>query len=272
MTPGGLSILTSIYLGLFAGGLIFFWLWEDGAPLRPFPDARARRVHALRNLGILLAVILFADVVVGTWLLRTGERLLEAPTGLLAPLALPIAAQIAIAFVVTDLFEYALHRLAHRWRPLWLIHAVHHSDPHVDVTTGARNHPFETAIAITGRVAIYLALGLPLWIELVRVVVVNTLFLAQHANVEFPRAIEALRVVFVTPAVHRQHHSPVAPLIDRNFGQMFSFWDRLFGTYAEPAAPAPPAYGLRKLAGERWQTVAGALLTPFHARSVPGPL
>ena len=117
-----------------------------------------------------------------------------------------------------------------------------------------------------------LALGLPLWIELVRVIVVNSAFLAQHANVAFPRAIEALRVVFVTPAVHRQHHSPVPPLIDRNFGQMFSFWDRLFRTYAEPASPAPPEYGLRKLADERWQTVAGILLTPLRARSIPGPL
>ncbi len=149
---------------------------------------------------------------------------------------------------------------------------MHHSDPHVDVTTGARNHPLETAIAITGRVGIYLALGLPLWIELVRVIAVNSIFLAQHANVAFPRAIEALRSVLVTPAVHRLHHSPVPPLIDRNFGQMFSFWDRLFRTYAEPATPAPPEYGLRKLAGERWQTVAGILLTPLRARSIPGPL
>lgn len=272
MTQAGLSLLTSIYLGLFAGGLLFFWLWEDGAPLRPFPDARTRRLHALRNMGVLLSVILFADIVVGTWILGVGYRLLDTPTGLLAPLSLPVAAQIAIAFLVTDLFEYWLHRLAHTWRPLWLIHAVHHSDPHVDVTTGARNHPLETAIAITGRVGIYLALGLPLWIELVRVIAVNSIFLAQHANVAFPRAIEALRSVLVTPAVHRLHHSPVPPLIDRNFGQMFSFWDRLFRTYAEPATPAPPEYGLRKLAGERWQTVAGILLTPLRARSIPGPL
>ncbi len=272
MTQAGLSVLTSVYLGLFVGGLLFFWLWEDGAPLRPFPDARARRTHALRNLGILASVVLFADIVVGSLLLRVGERLLDPPTGWLAPLDLPVASLIVVAFLVTDLFEYALHRLAHAWRPLWLIHAVHHSDPHVDVTTGARSHPVETTIAICGRVAIYLALGLPLWIELVRVIVINTLFLAQHANVEFPRAIEALRVVFVTPAVHRQHHSPDAPLIDRNFGQMFSIWDRLFGSYAEPAAPAPPAYGLCKLADERWQTVAGILLTPIRARSIPGPL
>jgi sterol desaturase/sphingolipid hydroxylase (fatty acid hydroxylase superfamily) len=71
--------------------------------------------------------------------------------------------------------------------------------------------------------------------------VVNSAFLAQHANVAFPRAIEALRVVFVTPAVHRQHHSPVPPLIDRNFGQMFSFWDRMFGTMRNRAPRHRPS-------------------------------
>lgn len=272
MTPAGISLLTSIYLGLFAGGLAFFWLWEDGAPLIAFVDERARRRHALVNLGVLAAVIVFADLLVGTWLLRVGDHLLDPPNGLLTPLGLPVEAQIVVAFIAVDLYEYGLHRLAHRWRPLWLLHAVHHSDPHVDMTTAARHHPLETAISLVLRVGLYLALGLPLWIEVVRIVVVNALFLLQHANVRCPRALEALRVVFVTPSVHRQHHSPVAPLIDRNFGQIFSFWDRLFRTYAEPAADAPPEYGLRKLGGKPWQTLAGVLLTPLRARTIPGPL
>jgi sterol desaturase/sphingolipid hydroxylase (fatty acid hydroxylase superfamily) len=272
MTQAGISLLTSLYLGLFVGGLAFFWLWEDGAPLKPFADERARRGHAFVNLGVLAAVILFADLFVGTYLLRIGAHLLDAPAGLLTPLGLPVATQIVVAFLAVDLYEYGLHRLAHRWRPLWLLHAVHHSDPHVDMTTAARHHPLETAIALVPRVALYPVLGLPLWIEVVRIVIVNVLFLLQHANVSAPRAIEALRVVFVTPAVHRQHHSPDAPLIDRNFGQIFSFWDRAFGTYAEPEADLPAEYGLRKLRESRWQTLAGVLLTPLRARAVPGPL
>lgn len=272
MTPGGLSLLTSIYFGLFAGGIVFAWLCEDGAPLRPFVNAAARRRHALRNLGVLLAVFLVADLFVGTWLLRFGEHLLDAPRGLVAPLALPVAAQVVIAFVAIDLYEYGFHRLAHAWRPLWLLHSVHHSDPRVDVTTAVRSHPLETSVSLVVRMGIYLAIGLPLWIEIVRVVIVNTMLFAQHANVAFPRAIEAMRGILVTPALHRQHHSPTAPLVDRNFGQIFSLWDRLFGTYAAPQGDAPPEYGLRKLDGDRYQTVAGILLTPLRARSVPGPL
>lgn len=271
MTQSGLSLLTSIYLGLFAGVFAFFWLWEGGSPLRPFADDRARRHHALRNLGVLLSVILVADLLYGTLVLRVGAHLLDPPFGLLAPLALPPWAQILVAFLVIDLYEYAFHRLAHRWRPLWRLHSVHHSDPQVDVTTGARQHPFETAVIVSGRLALYLVLGLPLWIEVVRVIVANTAAFAQHANVAFPRVVETLRPVLVTPAVHRQHHSPDPPLIDRNFGQLLSIWDRLFGTYAEPAAEAPPEYGLRSHRSDRWQTVAGMLLTPFRPESASGP-
>ena len=272
MTPGGLSTLTAVYLGVTFGGLAFFWLWEDGAPLRPFPDASARRRHVLRNLGVLVSVILVADLLVGTWILRIGERLLDAPDGLLAPLGLPVAALVAIAFVVVDLYDYVLHRITHRWRPLWLLHTVHHGDPHVDMTTGARHHPIEIAVGLCGRIGVYVVFGLPLWIEVARVIVANAHFLWQHANVAAPRWLERLRIVIVTPAVHRQHHSPTAPLIDRNFGQMFTVWDRLFGTYAEPSSDAPPEYGLRKLADERWQTVAGMLLTPFRAHALTGTL
>ena len=271
MTEGGLSLLSSLYLGLFVGGAAFFWLWEGGAPLRAFRDDRARWRHALRNLGVLAAVILVVDLLYATFTLRVGAHLLDPPAGLLVPLGLPTWALVAVALVVMDLYEYLMHRLAHRWRPFWLLHAVHHGDPHVDVSTGARQHPLETAILVSGRLALYLALGLPLWIEVARVTLVNTVLLAQHANVAFPRALEATRLVLMTPAVHRQHHSPDPPLIDRNYGQLFSIWDRMFGTYAEPAGDAPPAYGLRSLEDERWQTVAGILLTPFRPKSVPGP-
>ncbi len=272
MTPGAVSLLTSLYFGLFAGGLAFAWLCEDAAPLRPFASPALRRRHALRNLGVLLAVFLFADLLVASVIFRFGQHLFDAPGGLVAALALPAIAQFTVALIVIDLYEYAFHRSVHAWRPLWLIHCVHHSDPRVDVTTATRHHPLETAIGFVGRMGVYVAVGLPLWIEIPRVIIVNSALLAQHANVAFPRAIEAMRAVLMTPAVHRMHHSPGQPLVDRNFGQVFSVWDRLFGTYAEPEGDAPPEYGLRKLAADRYQSLPGMLLTPLHARSLPTPL
>ena len=272
MTPAGISLLTSIYLGLFAGGLLFFWLWEDGDPLKPFASPRERRRHALVNFGVLAAVILFADLLIGTWLLRIGERLLDPPDGLLTPLGLPVWALAVGGLVFMDFVEYLVHRFAHRWRPFWLLHSVHHSDPHVDLTTGARHHPLDTTISLVIRFALYLVLGLPLWIELIRAITVNVMSLWQHANVRSPGWLEALRPVLMTPSVHRIHHSPDQPLVDRNFGQILTVWDRLFGTYAEPAGDLPPEYGLRKLVSPAWQDLPGVLLTPLRARSIAGPL
>jgi sterol desaturase/sphingolipid hydroxylase (fatty acid hydroxylase superfamily) len=272
VTPAGISLLTSIYLGLFVGGILFFWFWEDGAPLKPFVDARERRRHVLVNAAVLVAVILFADMLVGTWILRIGERLLEAPDGLLTPLGLPVWALAILGLVLMDGVEYGVHRFAHAWRPFWLVHSAHHSDPHVDFTTGARHHPLDTTVSLVIRLGLYLLLGLPVWIEVIRAILVNVMALWQHANVRAPAALEALRPVLVTPAVHRVHHVPDAPLVDRNFGQILSIWDRLFGTYHAPAGDLPPEYGLRKLHGPAWQTASGVLLTPFRARSIPGPL
>jgi sterol desaturase/sphingolipid hydroxylase (fatty acid hydroxylase superfamily) len=272
MTPEHVSIATSIYLGLAVGGLLFAWAWEDGAPLRRWADAAARRRHIARNLALLATVIVFSDYLVAQQVLRIPERLFDPPAGLLTPLQLPGAALVVIAFVVVDFYEYAFHRLLHAWRPLWLLHAVHHADPHVDFSTSARHHPVETAVVIAGRLGIYLALGLPLWIEVPRVILTNTVLLLQHTNTAFPRWIEALRPLFVTPAVHKVHHGSDPHLTDRNYGQIFSVWDRMLGTYAEPVGDAPPSYGLRKLAGDRWQTLAGMLGTPLTARRLPGPL
>jgi len=272
MTPEHISFATSLYLGLAVGGFLFAWAWEDGAPLRPWKDAATRRRHIARNLALLAAVILFSDYAIAQQVLQVPERLFDPPDGLLTPLGLPTVALVILAFVLVDFYEYAFHRLLHTWRPLWLLHAVHHADPHVDFSTSARHHPVETAAVITGRLGFYLLLGLPLWIEVPRVILTNTVLLFQHTNTAFPRWIEILRPLFVTPAVHKFHHSADRVLTDRNFGQIFSVWDRMFGTYAEPVGDAPAAYGLRRLAADRWQTLTGMLATPFTARKLPGPL
>lgn len=272
MTPDQVPTAAAVYLGFLVGTFLFSWGYEGGDPVQPWREPRDRRRHLLRNLALLAAVVVFADIIVGQQLLRYPERLFDAPAGLLAPLALPAWTLVAIAFVVIDLYEYAVHRLLHRWRPLWLLHAVHHADPVVDFSTSARHHPVETALMITGRLGLYLALGLPVWIEIPRAIVVNTALTLQHTNARFPRWLEALRPVLVTPAVHRMHHSADGPATDRNFGQLLSVWDRWFGTWIEPTGDGPPAYGLRKLAGDRWQTLAGMLATPLAARRVPGPL
>jgi sterol desaturase/sphingolipid hydroxylase (fatty acid hydroxylase superfamily) len=94
--------------------------------------------------------------------------------------------------------------------------------------------------------------------------------MAQHANIDYPRWVDrAFGWLLVTPAMHRIHHSPDQRETDSNYGIMFSFWDRLFGTYrtADPIRKA--SFGLDRLRGERWQTLAGMLVTPIAARGIP---
>lgn len=261
-----LSLLRIAYYGLMAGAFAFLLLWEDGAPLvRSVP---MRRRHVLRNLALFVCVVAVADGLVGALLLDIPSRLTITPPGWLTPLPLP--AQLAVAFVVMDLATYALHRLFHAHRWLWLMHSVHHSDAQVDVSTSLRHHPVEVAIDVAVKLVLYLLLGLPLWIEAARTLLINPLSMAQHANIAYPAWLERpLGWLLVTPTMHRVHHLPEEAETNSNFGQCFSVWDRVFGTYRSPDPQRAPRFGLANLTGDSFQSVAGMLATPWRARGMP---
>ncbi len=264
MGPFALDLLQNAYLVANLGAFAFLVVLEGGRDaLIAIPD---RRRHVLRNLGLFALVLIVADGVVGGWWLGV-TALLTASNGLLTPLDLSPAAQFAVGFVLVDCVDYFFHRLMHRWRWLWLLHAVHHSDPHLDASTAVRFHPVEVSIEVAFKVALLLALGIPLWVEGARAVVLNPIAFFQHANIAWPAGFErAIGWLVQTPSMHRVHHSPVPRETNSNFGAVFSFWDRLFGTYLRPSGPRPAAFGLAKLTADRWQTVAGMLSTPLRAR------
>ncbi|MFZ2209287.1 MAG: sterol desaturase family protein [Porticoccaceae bacterium] len=197
-----LALLRGAYFGTLFGGFFFFLLWEGGAPRIAFGSAAVRRRHVLRNPGMLSRF----------------------------DLARP--ALLAIGIVAIDLFAYWWHRACHAIPWLWRLHRVHHSDTHLDATTGAGAHALETSLEIVVLVGAMLLAGIPLWVELTRTLFLNPLLLAQHANVIVPPWFErAARPLIVTPEIHRVHHAPIRVEQDSNFGQIFSIWDRLFGTY-----------------------------------------
>ena len=253
------------YPGLTVGAFVFFTIWESGRPRVPFAQ---RRTHVLRNLGLFALLLLFADGLVGSVLMGIPARLLDAPRGLLSPLGLPLPVLVVVGLLAVDLACYAWHRTSHRLRPLWLLHAVHHTDPHLDVSTALRFHPVDMAFYVAIIAGTLTALGIPLWVAGLRAVALNPQLMAQHANVSFPPAVErAFGWLFVTPAIHRVHHSAQAPGIDANFGQMFSLWDRMFGSYIAPADADPPRIGVDGFAGDEWQTVGGMVMTPWRGRA-----
>jgi sterol desaturase/sphingolipid hydroxylase (fatty acid hydroxylase superfamily) len=152
---------------------------------------------------------------------------------------------------------------------LWLIHTVHHSDPHVDATTSLRHHPLDVLVTLAWQVGLMWLVGLPMWVLMLRGVVGVPIGLYQHANLRGPAALDrVLGAVIVTPAQHRLHHSPRVDETNANYGQMFSCWDRLFGTYRAPRYDVVADYGLARLAAPEWQGVRGMLATPFRARGI----
>ncbi len=263
MTQHGLVWVRAVYLGCFVGTLVFLLYWEEGNPKLPFSDARQRRRHVLRNLGMLFWVVVIADVIVGEGLLNAEDYLLGSPHSLLNAGAQPLFLQFIMAFAAADLLDYALHRAAHHLSWLWRLHAAHHSDPHLDASTGARFHPLEVSINAAVKIAFFAVSGLPLWIEGVRVILLNSFLFIQHANVDFPPGIERLRWLLITPGIHRLHHNPETPFINSNYGMFFSFWDRIFGTFRAPLAGQGLDVGLKGCDLDRWQSVSGMLATPF---------
>jgi len=126
---------------------------------------------------------------------------------------------------------------------LWRLHRMHHADLDIDVTTGLRFHPFEILISLLVKIAAVIAFGIPSVAVLLFEVVLNATAMFNHANVSMPAALDrVLRLVVVTPDMHRVHHSILRNETDSNFGFNLPWWDRLFGTYR--AAPAAGHQGM----------------------------
>lgn len=139
---------------------------------------------------------------------------------------------IPTAVVVLDLVSYGWHRANHRVPLLWRLHQVHHSDPSFTVSTGVRFHPGELLLSLPVRLGAVVLLGASAEAVLIFELVFTFANLVEHGDTNVPPGIEgALERVFITPALHRRHHTKLAPDRDTNFGTVFSVWDRLFGTY-----------------------------------------
>ena len=222
-------------------------LAEALAPRRA--RARPRRGRWLANISLVTIDTLLVRVVAPAGL--TGLALYAQARGwgllprLLSPLtAQPFVAGVA-AFVVLDFVIYAQHVAMHRVPILWRMHRVHHCDADVDTTTGVRFHPFEILVSLGIKAAAIVALGAPAAAVLVFEIVLNGSALFNHANWRLSPGVDRLlRLVLVTPDMHRVHHSTRREEQDSNFGFSVPWWDRLCGTYRARPADAHETMGL----------------------------
>jgi sterol desaturase/sphingolipid hydroxylase (fatty acid hydroxylase superfamily) len=255
---------------LTACGLILLLALETWLPAAGNRSRRLR--HASRNLTLwllnaFLVALLAAPLIAGIARWTDASRF-----GLLNLLSLPPAIAIGAAILLLDGLLYLMHRANHKIGFLWRFHRVHHSDAEMDATTAMRFHTGEIMISSALRLAVIPLLGITLWQLLVYESLMLPVILFHHSNVKFPEKVDRwLRALVVSPAIHRVHHSRMRVETDSNYSIVFSFWDRIGGTFQLRQDARPVDFGLAEFDSEECQRVSGLLTMPFLA-PIPNPL
>lgn len=216
---------------LLISGLSFFWILENNVSLFRFKYNKWK--HAIPNLFFTLTTIII-NFLLAFLLLNISDIVTSNKFGLLNWLPIiPIWINVFLGILFLDLIgAYLPHWLEHKIKPLWMIHLVHHSDHHVDTTTANRHHPLESLIRFTFTLIGVLITGANIGIVMLyqSISLISTQF--NHANIKLPKRVDLfLSYFFVSPDMHKTHHHYRLPFTDSNFGNIFSIWDRLFGTY-----------------------------------------
>lgn len=220
----------TIRLSFFGGVFLLVALWELLAPRRRLLDSKGRRW--LTNLSLVAVNAAAARVLLPLLPATLAILLTEKGWGLLNVLSLPGWLKIAFALIFLDLIIYLQHVLFHYQPLLWRLHRMHHTDLDIDVTTGNRFHPFEIIISMLIKLAAVAIIGAPAVAVISFEIILNAAAQFNHGNIKIPLQIDRwLRLLLVTPDMHRVHHSVIVRETNSNFGFNVPFWDRLFGTY-----------------------------------------
>lgn len=214
---------------LFCGLLILFAAIERARPVRLSDPQRPVRWPS--NFGLvaigtaLIMALQLSQIAASVWAEAQGF-------GLFNHIQAPLMIECALAWLLLDLAIYLQHRTFHEVRWLWPLHRVHHSDVEFDVTTGLRFHPGELLLSQVFKMCVVVVLGAPWMAVLAFEVGLSSFALLTHANLRLPPRLDrALRWLFVTPDMHRIHHSIHRDETDSNYGNLLSIWDRLLGSY-----------------------------------------
>ena len=254
---------TQEQLGAFAAMALVFATFAAIEFVRPARSApRGRRWFT--NLALFAIDTLALRLLVPLLMVGAAALAAERGWGLFNLYALPSWLGVVVAVLALDLALYFQHWATHRVPLLWRLHKVHHSDPAFDVTTAARFHPIEIVLSMLYKMTVVVALGLPVWGVFLFEVIFNLATLFTHANFALSaRAEKPVRAVFVTPDMHRIHHSAIERETNSNYGTLLSGWDRLFGTYTKDLE-GRLTIGLEEYQDTRPHALGWSLLLPFR--------
>jgi len=253
--------------------LLLLLIWEGYAPFFSFfrQKMKARAHHALRNFMLtFMNAVMTSLLFIGLWNWAADYTAFKQ-LGLLNQFALPVWAKALAAVLLFDVWTYWWHRFSHRVPFLWRFHRVHHSDPQMDVTTSNRFHIGEIFISNTIRIPLIMLFGAEFWHIALFQALMFPVVQFQHANIGLhPKLDRYLRIVFVTPHMHKVHHSRYHKETDSNYTSMLSIWDRLFGSFRLSKDLSSIQFGLKHFDNDNKQSVIGMLATPA-GKNPPSP-
>lgn len=248
---------------ILAGGITFFWLIEGVIPLANFRYNKWK--HASVNIFLTVTTILvnfsFALLIV-----KASDWVVLHQFGLLQIVTLPLWLFLIGGLLLLDLTgAYSIHFIEHKVKWMWKFHMVHHADTHVDTTTANRHHPGESVFRAVFTLMGVIVCGAPMWLVMMYQSLSVVLTQFNHANIRLPHWLDkSLSWFLVSPNMHKVHHHYMRPQTDSNYGNIFSVWDRLFGTYNHTPVDELK-YGLDVLDGSKDEDLGFQLKIPFDA-------
>lgn len=218
---------------VLVGGIVLFWVLESVIPLFLF------RYHKWKHAGINL-VFTFTTIVINFAmafvLVGASKFASDHQFGVLQWFSgMPLWLSVVVGLLLMDLISaWLAHFTEHKVKWMWKFHLIHHTDTFVDTTTANRHHPGESVIRFLFTTLAVLVTGAPFWLILMYQSLSVVLSQFNHANIALPARLDSLMSwLIVTPGMHHVHHHFVQPYTDTNYGNIFSIWDRLFGTFAK---------------------------------------
>ncbi|MEM7487015.1 MAG: sterol desaturase family protein [Bacteroidota bacterium] len=254
---------------ILVGGITFFWILEGIVPLFNVNYKKWR--HSVPNFFFTMTTIV-VNFPLAFLLLKTADWSVENEFGIINWLPeMPLWLYVLLGVMLLDLIgAYTAHLVEHKVKPLWMVHLVHHSDHNVDTTTANRHHPLESLIRYAFTLIGVFIVGAPIGIIMLYQSLSVVLSQFNHANIRLPKKVDnAISWIIISPDMHKVHHHYQLPYTDSNYGNIFSIWDRLFGTYMKMDVDKI-VYGVDTFPDEKENSsIIGLLKQPFHKYRKP---
>ncbi|WP_341227980.1 sterol desaturase family protein [uncultured Arcticibacterium sp.] len=254
---------------ILVGGIAFFWILESISPLFEFKYKKVK--HAGLNIFFTLTTIL-VNFPLAFILVKSSDWVVKNDFGIINWLPeMPIWAYAILGLMILDLIgAYFIHWLEHQVKWMWMFHLIHHSDLNVDTTSANRHHPGESVFRLVFTTIAVVITGAPMWMVFMYQSISVVLSQFNHANINLPNNVHKILSYFiVTPNMHHVHHHYTQPYTDSNYGNIFSIWDRIFGTYSS-LEKNKLIYGIDTyMSPEENEHIGSLLKIPFEAYRDP---